>query len=112
MLAIVRIRPNEVTVSEPDDFHEIYDARTRYDKSSFFQRFKLYGEDNIFSTENYDEHQAKKRRLASSYSKTNVTIVFEVMVRERITTLLDQVARMPGGVVGFFFYSIASRWTS
>lgn len=98
-IAVVRIRPNEVTISDPADFREVYDTKTKYDKTKYFKRFALYGEDNLFSTEKYVDHQAKRRKIASAYTKSHVIANAESLVRERIAAFVGQVAAAPNGLV-------------
>lgn len=86
---VVRIRPNEVTLGDPSDYREIYDTKTRYDKSKYFSRFAVYGEDNLFSTLKYTDHQAMKRQVAAAYAKSSVVAKSEAMVCERVSALLQ-----------------------
>lgn len=98
----MRVRPNEVSLSDPHDFHEIYDTKTKYDKTQYFKRFAIYGEDNLFSTTTYADHQAKKRRLAADYGKSRVNANAEAFVRERIAALIRQLEAATNGLVDFF----------
>lgn len=86
---VVRIRPKEISLGNPTDYREIYDTKSRYDKSAFFSRFAVYGEDNLFSTLKYTDHQAMKRHVAAAYTKSNVVAKSETMVRERVTAFLE-----------------------
>lgn len=86
---VVRIRPTEVTLGNPVDYREIYDTKSRYDKSTYFSRFAVYGEDNLFSTLKYTEHQAMKRNIAAAYAKSNVVAKGEGMARERVGACLE-----------------------
>ncbi|KAK4499669.1 hypothetical protein PRZ48_010187 [Zasmidium cellare] len=85
---VVRIRPNEVTLGNPNDYREIYDTKSRYDKSKYFSRFVVYGEDNLFSTLKYADHQVMKRSIAAAYAKSNVVTKGEEMVRERVDAFI------------------------
>lgn len=85
---MVRIRPNDVTLSDPNDYHEIYDTKSRYDKTALFKLFTLYGEDNLFSTIKYSDHQAKKRKIAVFYAKSSIAATAEDLVRERVQAVL------------------------
>ncbi|KAF2164446.1 hypothetical protein M409DRAFT_25324 [Zasmidium cellare ATCC 36951] len=86
---VVRIRPNEVTLGNPTDYREIYDTKSRYDKSKYFSRFAVYGEDNLFSTLKYTDHQAMKRQIAAAFAKSTVVAKSEAMVRERVEAYLE-----------------------
>lgn len=99
---VVRIRPNEVTLGNPADYREIYDTKSRYDKTTYFKRFALYGEDNLFSTIKYSDHQVKKRKLAAAYSKSNVIANAESLVRERVGAFIEEISSAPNGLVDFF----------
>lgn len=99
---VVRIRPNEVTVADPADYREIYDTKTKYDKTKFFKIFTMYGEDNLFSTEKYADHQVMKRKFATAYTKSNVVATAEGTVRERVAAVLREMIRVPNHAVDFF----------
>ena len=101
-LQVVRIRPNEVTLGAPGDYREIYDTKSKYDKTLFFKRFTLYGEDNLFSTVRYTEHRVKKRKVAAAYSKSNVVANAEGLVRERVSAVINQMKGAPGGLCDVF----------
>ena len=90
---VIRIGPNEVAVADPQAFREIYQGKSRYDKSRYFKRFALDGADCLFSITDYKEHQAKRRTIAGIYTKTAVTRNAEGFVRERVRVLLEEVAR-------------------
>ncbi|KAK5116279.1 hypothetical protein LTR85_009251 [Meristemomyces frigidus] len=99
---VVRVRPNEVTLGNPADYRDIYDTKSRFDKTTYFKRFMLYGEDNLFSTVKYTDHQVKKRKLAAAYTKSNIITNAEGLVRERIEAFLKEMASAPNGLVDFF----------
>ncbi|KAK4550053.1 hypothetical protein LTR36_003020 [Oleoguttula mirabilis] len=99
---VVRIRPNQVTLGNPADYREIYDTKSRYDKTTYFKRFALYGEDNLFSTEKYTEHQVKKRKIVAAYTKSNIISNAEGLVRERVAALIAEMSSAPKGLVNFF----------
>lgn len=100
--SVVRIRPNEVTLGNPKDYREIYDTKSKYDKTTYFKRFTLYGEDNLFSTIKYYDHQAKKRKIAAPYAKSNIVANAEALVRERVGAFQNEILASPGGVVDVF----------
>jgi cytochrome P450 len=99
---VVRIRPNEVTLGNPKDYRDIYDTKSRYDKTEYFKRFTIYGEDNLFSTVKYYDHQAKKRKIAAPYAKSNVVANAEGLVRERVRAFITEMIAAPNGLVDFF----------
>ena len=104
-VVVVRIRPNEVTLGDPKDYREIYDTKSKYDKTQYFQRFKIYGEDNLFSTIKYSDHRVMRRKIAAPYTKSNVIANAEGVVRERVEAVIKEIkmtAAKKKGVVDFF----------
>jgi len=91
-----------VTLGHPADYREIYDTKSKYEKTIFFRQFRLYGEDNLFTTQRYSDHQIKKRKFASAYSKSNVTANAEGLVRERVEAFIEEISATPNGLVDFF----------
>lgn len=91
-----------MTLGNPKDYREIYDTKSKYDKTEFFKRFTIYGEDNLFSTVKYSDHQLKKRKIAAPYSKSNVVANAEGIVRERVGAFVKEMMTSPNGLVDFF----------
>ena len=68
---IVRLGPEEISISDPAYIKEIYSAN--FDKSSFYGQFGNYGRLNAFSTLEKTPHIHRRRVTAQMYSKTYVT---------------------------------------
>ncbi|KAH6636502.1 cytochrome P450 [Chaetomium tenue] len=69
----VRIAPNEVVFASAAAVKEIYcSGGSGYDKTEFYDMFKVYGRRTMFTTLNKDDHAKRKRILADRYANTNV----------------------------------------
>ncbi|KAG5989218.1 hypothetical protein E4U43_004543 [Claviceps pusilla] len=70
---VVRIAPNEVSFTSWAALKEIYcSGGSGYDKSHFYDLFRIYGRRTMFTTLNKADHAKRKRILADRYANTNV----------------------------------------
>ncbi|KAG5982500.1 hypothetical protein E4U55_001836 [Claviceps digitariae] len=70
---VVRIAPNEVSFTSWAALKEIYcSGGSGYDKSHFYDLFRIYGRRTMFTTLNKADHAKRKRMLADRYANTNV----------------------------------------
>lgn len=93
---IVCISPNEVSVATMDATREIYSTASRYDKSSYFDHFKGYGNDySIFATKLYDEHKKKRKLTFSFYQASTVytKTLMEEGIRENVHSVLEYISK-------------------
>ncbi|KAK4157148.1 eukaryotic translation initiation factor 5 [Chaetomidium leptoderma] len=69
----VRIAPSEVAFASAAAVKEIYcSGGSGYDKTEFYNLFKVYGRRTMFTTLNKDDHAKRKRILADRYANTNI----------------------------------------
>ncbi|KAK0621312.1 cytochrome P450 [Bombardia bombarda] len=69
----VRIAPNELAFASAGAVKEIYcSGGSGYDKTEFYDLFKVYGRRTMFTTLNKDDHARRKRILADRYANTNI----------------------------------------
>ncbi|XP_044718082.1 cytochrome p450 domain-containing protein [Hirsutella rhossiliensis] len=70
---VVRIAPNEVSFTSWPALKEIYcSGGSGYDKSSFYDLFKVYGRRTMFTMLNKTDHAGRKRLLADRYANSSV----------------------------------------
>ncbi|KAJ6444659.1 cytochrome P450 4A21 [Purpureocillium lavendulum] len=70
---VVRVSPNEVSFTSWPALKEIYcSGGSGYDKSDFYNLFRIYGRRTMFTTLNKADHAKRKRILADRYANTNV----------------------------------------
>ncbi|EQK98156.1 Cytochrome P450 [Ophiocordyceps sinensis CO18] len=70
---VVRIAPNEVSFTSWLALKEIYcSGGSGYDKSNFYDLFKVYGRRTMFTMLNKTDHAKRKRLLADRYANTSV----------------------------------------
>ncbi|KAG5945466.1 hypothetical protein E4U59_005719 [Claviceps monticola] len=70
---VVRIAPNEVSFTSGAALKEIYcSGGSGYDKSQFYNLFKIYGRRTMFTILNKADHAKRKRILADRYANTNI----------------------------------------
>ncbi|KAI1131542.1 cytochrome P450 3A13 [Nemania abortiva] len=70
---VVRIAPNEVSFASLEGIKEIYGSGgSGYDKTEFYNLFRVYGKRTMFSTLNKEDHAKRKRVLADRYANSNI----------------------------------------
>ncbi|KAI0010300.1 cytochrome P450 3A13 [Xylariaceae sp. FL0662B] len=70
---VVRIAPNEVAFASLDAVKEIYGSGgSGYDKTEFYDLFRVLGRRTMFSTPNKEDHAKRKRILADRYANSNI----------------------------------------
>ncbi|KAL0930806.1 GTP-binding protein [Colletotrichum truncatum] len=70
---VVRIAPNEVSFTSYEAVKEIYcSGGSGYDKTEFYDLFRVYGRRTMFTTLNKEDHAKRKRIIADRYANSNV----------------------------------------
>ncbi|TGJ79428.1 hypothetical protein E0Z10_g9334 [Xylaria hypoxylon] len=70
---VVRVAPNEVSFASLEGIKEIYGSGgSGYDKTEFYDLFKIYGRRTMFTTLNKEDHSKRKRILADRYANSNI----------------------------------------
>ncbi|KAJ3956719.1 hypothetical protein N0V92_006731 [Colletotrichum tropicale] len=70
---VVRIAPNEVSFTSYEAVKEIYGSLgSGYDKSSFYNLFRVFKRRTMFSTLEKGDHAKRKRIIADRYANSNV----------------------------------------
>ncbi|KAL6832135.1 cytochrome P450 [Trichoderma camerunense] len=101
---VVRIAPNEVSFTSWEALKEIYcSGGSGYDKTEFYDLFKIYGRRTMFTTLNKADHAKRKRILADRYANSNVMKSASVTgVQERSSKFVRRCTSAPGGVSDIF----------
>ncbi|UKZ78223.1 hypothetical protein TrVFT333_005958 [Trichoderma virens FT-333] len=101
---VVRIAPNEVSFTSWEALKEIYcSGGSGYDKTEFYDLFKIYGRRTMFTTLNKADHAKRKRILADRYANSNIMKSASVTgVQERSSKFVRRCVSAPGGVSDIF----------
>lgn len=103
---VVRLAPNEVSFASVEGVKEIYTSGgSGYDKTEFYNLFRVYGKRTMFSTLNKNDHAKKKRILADRYANTNIMRSVSLDgIKERSDRFIDQCSASVGGTLDIFHY--------
>ncbi|KAI1744649.1 cytochrome P450 [Xylaria scruposa] len=90
---VVRITPNEVSVSTLQDIKQVYGSSHRWAKSGYFDHFLGYNARSVFATKPYEEHRAKRKLTALFYRASTIYKLpeLEQHIQERTQAVLDQI---------------------
>ncbi|KAM0455103.1 hypothetical protein ACHAPV_007994 [Trichoderma viride] len=109
---VVRIAPNEVSFTSWEALKEIYcSGGSGYDKTEFYDLFKIYGRRTMFTTLDKAGHAKRKRILADRYANSNVMKSASVAgVQERSSKFLRRCVSSPGSVADIFVNRLISYY--
>ncbi|KAK4456069.1 cytochrome P450 [Podospora aff. communis PSN243] len=102
----VRIAPNEAAFASATAVKEIYcSGGSGYDKTEFYDLFKVYGRRTMFTTLKKDNHAKRKRMIADRYANTNVVREPSLNgISERAVRFVRRCVESKDGVVDLFIY--------
>ncbi|KAK5664248.1 hypothetical protein OQA88_465 [Cercophora sp. LCS_1] len=102
---VVRIAPNEVVFASASAVKEIYcSGGSGYDKTEFYDLFKVYGRRTMFTTLNKEDHAKRKRMLADRYANSNVVKLPSLSgIAERASWFVNRCAEPRNAAVDLFF---------
>ncbi|KAK0722862.1 cytochrome P450 3A13 [Lasiosphaeria miniovina] len=103
---VVRIAPNEVSFASAAAVKEIYcSGGSGYDKTEFYDLFKVYGKRTMFTTLNKEHHARKKRILADRYANTNVVRQPSLDgIAERAANFVKKCSQSVGGSLDLYVH--------
>ncbi|KAK2594213.1 hypothetical protein QQS21_008055 [Conoideocrella luteorostrata] len=112
---VVRIAPNEVSFTSWPALKEIYcSGGSGYDKSDFYNLFRIYGRRTMFTTLRKADHAKRKRILADRYANTNVMRSVSLEgIQKRSRAFLNRCAQAgnsPTDVFAFSSLILANSW--
>ncbi|OTA08873.1 Cytochrome P450 [Trichoderma parareesei] len=109
---VVRIAPDEVSFTSWEALKEIYcSGGSGYDKTEFYDLFKIYGRRTMFTTLNKADHAKRKRILADRYANSNIMKSASVAgVQERSSKFVRRCNSSPGGVSDIFVNRLISHY--
>ncbi|KAI0389830.1 cytochrome P450 3A13 [Xylariaceae sp. FL0594] len=101
---VVRIAPNEVSFASLGGIKEIYcSGGSGYDKTEFYDLFKVYGRRTMFTTLNKEDHAKRKRILADRYANSNIMKAQSLDgIQERAGRFVERCSRSVGQSIDLF----------
>ncbi|CRK12162.1 hypothetical protein BN1708_010358 [Verticillium longisporum] len=89
---VVRVAPDEVSYTSYDAVKEIYGSGgSGYDKTEFYDLFRVYGRRTMFTTLKREDHAKRKRIIADRYANSNVVKPAPLSgIQERSQRFLDR----------------------
>ncbi|KAL7270148.1 hypothetical protein RUND412_007155 [Rhizina undulata] len=109
---IVRLGPNEVSVSSLEGLKTIYSG-SGFDKSSWYRVFENYGLPPMFSLLQTRDHSVRKRILANVYSKSAIlsSPLVSASAESILLHLYDILKEVPVQEVHELFSALATDFT-
>ncbi|KAK4106461.1 cytochrome P450 3A13 [Parathielavia hyrcaniae] len=100
----VRIAPFEVAFASAAAVKEIYcSGGSGYDKTEFYDMFRVYGRRTMFTTLNKDDHAKRKRVIADRYANTNIVRPQSLDgIAERASNFVKRCTQSMGGSLDLY----------
>ncbi|KAH7009291.1 cytochrome P450 [Microdochium trichocladiopsis] len=86
---IVRVTPNEVSISDPKAAKEIHKFRSEYLKTQFYEDASFDEAQNVFTTADPVYHAEWRKLFAKSVSQSNL-ITFQPLIQKYVDILIRQ----------------------
>lgn len=93
---VVRVEPNEVNVCDLDAFREVHRIGSGFVKSPWYDQSTPGIEDNVFAMTNVQQHAARRKLLARSFSRSSLLSNFQSLVKERSRLAVSQIKAEAG----------------
>ena len=87
---IVRISPDEVSVSSPADVKEIHRIGSGFLKTEWYQNF-TQGRDGVFSMRDPKRHAQRRKLFARPFSKSALRTSWEPIVNDKVDLAISQI---------------------
>ncbi|KAI1393761.1 cytochrome P450 3A13 [Hypoxylon trugodes] len=102
--SVVRVAPNEVSFASLEGVKEIYgSAGSGYDKTEFYDLFRMLDRRTMFSTLNKEDHAKRKRILADRYANTNILKPESINgIRERSRRFIERCSKSIGDSINIY----------
>lgn len=90
--SVVRISPEEVSISDPTACRTIHRAGSGFLKSDWYSRFVDHEVPGIFEMSDAKQHAARRRLLARAFTKTELRARWEGMIQSKSKLAMDRIA--------------------
>ncbi|KAF4415182.1 sterigmatocystin biosynthesis monooxygenase STCB [Fusarium acutatum] len=87
---VVRVGPNEVSISDPTAYRDIYTNRANLKEARFYTPFKFLGLGNVFASVDPSDHAARRKIMSIPFSHQQV-ISNEQLIAERVETFIQRI---------------------
>ncbi|KAH9211562.1 cytochrome P450 [Leptodontidium sp. 2 PMI_412] len=88
--SVVRVGKNEVSISTPTVYREIYNSKTILRDPRFYKPKAFIGQGNVFSAIDPNEHTARRKIIAPTFAHQEI-IANEGLIVERIEVFIDRI---------------------
>ncbi|PWY77260.1 sterigmatocystin biosynthesis P450 monooxygenase [Aspergillus sclerotioniger CBS 115572] len=90
---VVRIAPDEVSISSLPEFKEIHRAGSAFLKTAWYQKTTFDRKPGIFAMRDPKEHSARRKLLARPFAKSELRRTWEPVVKEKVHLAVSQIRR-------------------
>ncbi|KAL3495450.1 cytochrome P450 [Aspergillus germanicus] len=87
---IVRISPDEVSISSSAEFKEIHRAGSPFLKSEWYSKFTMGSRPGVFDMRDPKMHAARRKLFARAFSKSELRSQWEGVVREKVKLAVEK----------------------
>ncbi|GLB11388.1 hypothetical protein AtubIFM57258_008256 [Aspergillus tubingensis] len=88
---VVRIAPDEVSISSLPEFKEIHRVGSAFLKTPWYQKFSWDRNPGVFTMRDPKEHAARRKLFARAFSKSELRQTWEPVVREKVQLAVSRI---------------------
>ncbi|KAL3251448.1 hypothetical protein ABHI18_010657 [Aspergillus niger] len=88
---VVRIAPDEVSVSSLPEFKEIHRVGSAFLKTPWYQKFAWDRNPGLFTMRDPKEHAARRKLFARVFSKSDLRRTWEPVVKDKVQLAVSQI---------------------
>ncbi|OJJ66764.1 hypothetical protein ASPBRDRAFT_188188 [Aspergillus brasiliensis CBS 101740] len=88
---VVRIAPDEISVSSLPEFKEIHRVGSAFLKTPWYQKFSWDRNPGLFTMRDPKEHAARRKLFARAFSKSELRQIWEPVVKEKVQLAVSQI---------------------
>lgn len=91
--SVVRISPNELSVSDIDGFKQIHSFNARFSKNYWYDKLTIFPRHSVFTFATAKEHSARRKLFAKGFSKTTMRDHYEPVVAQKAKLAVQGIKR-------------------
>lgn len=80
---VVRIAPDEISVSDINGFRQIHSTTNKFNKDKWYEELTIFPRHSVFTMQTGKTHAARRKLFAKGFSKTQLREHWEPIVAEK-----------------------------
>ncbi|TLD36370.1 hypothetical protein E2P81_ATG03259 [Venturia nashicola] len=91
--SVVRISPNELSISDIEGFKQIHSFNARFSKNYWYDKLTIFPRHSVFTFATAKEHSARRKLFAKGFSKTTMRDHYEPVVAQKAKLAVEGIKK-------------------